>query len=115
MCASANGPAHGGTVRPASIVLACADANYWIDGLRWRGWGSATARASGRIHFNDCNPNCAAGHFYTLAGAAVLTQIRPGSRFGGVAAPFYTRLRLVPAASGKNRALRVDLSLPAHC
>ncbi len=39
-----------------------ADGNDTITGLRWAGWGAATARANGINHVDNCVPNCAQGH-----------------------------------------------------
>jgi hypothetical protein len=55
------------TVRPRSVVLACADANFIAEHLRWTGWGSPFAAARGTASVNDCTPYCAAGHFHTYA------------------------------------------------
>jgi hypothetical protein len=60
------GCAHKPQVRPASIVIACADANFYVDHLRWKSWGKTIAVALGRGHQNDCTPNCAAGHFHAF-------------------------------------------------
>lgn len=60
---------------PASIVLTCADANYELASLRWRGWGRATATATGKAHANDCTPNCAAGHFHAYAVRVSATRL----------------------------------------
>jgi hypothetical protein len=53
--------------RPHTIVIACADANTEVTDLRWTSWGEASAVASGRYVWNDCTPNCAAGHFHSRA------------------------------------------------
>jgi hypothetical protein len=58
-------------VRPAQIVLACADANFGVKGLRWTGWGQSFAAATGTAYANDCTPNCAAGHFHTYRAVVV--------------------------------------------
>ena len=65
-CVGVSGWARGGQVKPARVMLACGDANYWITALAWHGWGTATARATGRVHYNDCVPYCAAGRFHTI-------------------------------------------------
>ncbi|HVC86168.1 MAG TPA: hypothetical protein VNC40_01935 [Gaiellaceae bacterium] len=49
---------------PKTLVIACADANYSLGGLKWRGWGASLASATGTAHANDCKPYCAAGHFH---------------------------------------------------
>jgi hypothetical protein len=51
-------------VRPASVVVACGDGNFYFTRLRWRSWGAHAAAASGTAHQNDCTPYCAAGHFH---------------------------------------------------
>ena len=67
-------------VAPASWTLACGDGNYWLSGLRWHGWGAASATATGTAHQNDCTPNCAAGHFRTVAvSVAVSGTLRCGT------------------------------------
>lgn len=60
------GCAHKPEVRPASIVVACADANFYVDHLHWTSWGSQAAVGVGTGHRNDCKPNCAAGHFHSF-------------------------------------------------
>jgi hypothetical protein len=52
-------------VRPASIVLACADANSSLTHLKWSSFGGSTARATGDYTYNDCTPTCVAGHFHS--------------------------------------------------
>jgi len=48
-------------IRPRTLTMA-ADGNDTITGLRWTGWGTSTAHATGVNHVNDCTPNCASGH-----------------------------------------------------
>jgi hypothetical protein len=64
-------------VRPASIIVACADANIALTHLRWQRFGGVTAIASGSYSANDCNPNCAAGHFHSYAARVVLSKAQP--------------------------------------
>ena len=115
VCPGANGPVHGGTVRPTTIMLACADGNLWIGELRWKGWGTATVTAAGTVHYNDCTPYCAAGHFHTAPGTATLSGLRIGSCFRLTRVPVYTRLRVVATGRGKHLPPPVSESLPAHC
>ena len=61
-------------VRPATIVVACADANLALTHLRWVSFGGVTAHASGSYHVNDCTPYCAAGHFHSYPVKVVLWQ-----------------------------------------
>jgi hypothetical protein len=85
---------------PATFVIACADANYELTKLRWHGWGSAHATATGTARANDCQPYCAAGRFHSYRMTAVadrlvscgkarvyarLTIAYPGARPKGIA------------------------------
>ncbi|MGZ4439864.1 MAG: hypothetical protein ACXVZN_05785 [Gaiellaceae bacterium] len=63
-------------VRPRSIVIACADDNFYVTGLAWTRWDARGADGTGTGHENDCKPYCAAGHFHTY---------RLAIRLGGVA------------------------------
>lgn len=59
------GCAHHPVVRPATVVFACGDGNFYATGLHWSHWGASDAEAKGVGHQNDCTPNCAAGKFHT--------------------------------------------------
>lgn len=48
-------------VQPSTLVMA-GDGNDMITGLRWSGWGSSTARATGVNHVNNCVPSCSDGY-----------------------------------------------------
>ena len=69
------GCAHKPQVRPASIVIACADANFYVDHLHWKSWGTKAAVAIGQGHQNDCTPNCAAGHFHAFPMKVRLSRV----------------------------------------
>lgn len=77
---------------PTQLMLACADGNYYLAGLRWRHWGGAAASASGTAHANDCKPDCAAGHFHSYP--VTVTADRP-RRCNS--ARYYARLTIVYA------------------
>jgi len=59
-------------VKPATVVLACADGNFGIRALRWIGWGEAAAAATGTAWANDCTPNCASGHDHSYKAVIVV-------------------------------------------
>lgn len=63
-------------VRPATIIVACADDNLALTHLHWISFGGASARASGSYHVNDCIPYCAAGHFHSYPVRVVLAQAK---------------------------------------
>jgi hypothetical protein len=65
-----------GVVRPKKIIVACADGNFWVSGLRWRHWGSPAAVGLGKGHANNCKPNCAQGRFSTSPATVRLTGLR---------------------------------------
>jgi hypothetical protein len=50
-------------IKPAQIVLACADANAVVLHVKWRSFGAAKAAGTGTYSVNGCTPNCAAGAF----------------------------------------------------
>jgi len=55
-------------VKPHSIVFACGDGNFYANHLQWGFWYQRRARGHGVFHQNDCNPNCAMGHFHARRG-----------------------------------------------
>jgi len=44
------GCAHHAEVRPARVVFACGDGNFYATGLSWTHWGTADAEATGAGH-----------------------------------------------------------------
>jgi hypothetical protein len=48
-------------VKPATLIISCADANSEFTDLHWYGWGDATTYATGTARWNDCTPTCVAG------------------------------------------------------
>jgi hypothetical protein len=63
-------------VRPATIIVACADDNLALTALHWVSFGGTTARASGSYHVNDCSPDCAAGHFHSYPVRVALSAAK---------------------------------------
>lgn len=89
---------------PRSLILACADANYQLASLHWRGWGSARAAATGAARANDCTPYCAAGHFHSYRMTATADRL---TRCG--AAHYYARLTIVYAGPRPKGVPRRDV------
>jgi hypothetical protein len=83
------GCAHTPRVRPASIVIACGDGNFYADHLVWKRWSATGAVAAGIGHRNDCKPYCAAGHFHafplTIRLSRVVACVRGRREFSRVA------------------------------
>ena len=65
--------------RPVTLYLA-EDGSIVLMHLRWHGWGTALARATGRWSASDCTPNCASGR--RTIGPGDLTLWSPGWIFG---------------------------------
>ena len=61
-------------VRPASFVLACADANSRVDNAVWSVWAADHASGTGTMTQNDCVPDCADGHFHSQTADLTLDQ-----------------------------------------
>jgi hypothetical protein len=66
---------HRPQVRPAGIVLACGDGNFYVTRLTWTRWSPREAVARGVGYENDCRPNCAAGHFHTYLVELRLSRV----------------------------------------
>ena len=70
-----SGCEHVARVRPPSLVVACADANFTIDHITWSAWRARAATGRGTAHVNDCTPNCAAGHFHAFPITVRLSRV----------------------------------------
>ncbi len=62
--------------RPHSFLLS-ADGTFGIGKVRWKGYGDATATATGRGFANDCIPNCAEGRFSHPQAMLRLAKVVP--------------------------------------
>jgi hypothetical protein len=72
--------------RPRRFLLS-ADGTFGINGVDWRSYDGPTARATGRAYVNDCDPDCAGGHFSKPKAKLRLTKVvECGGR------PLYSRL-----------------------
>jgi hypothetical protein len=60
-------------VRPAEIVITCADAGMTVQNLRWTGWGQTFAAGLGKMIVNDCIPSCAGGTFHAYQVVLVVS------------------------------------------
>ena len=74
-------------VKPTTITLACGDGNFYVENLKWTGWGQSFAAAAGTGKANDCTPNCAAGHFHSYP---MLLMVAGSQNCGG--RPAYARV-----------------------
>jgi hypothetical protein len=60
--------------RPANVIFACGDGGVYASNLRWTNWGEQFATGVGTLSKNDCEPNCAQGHFHTSPVAVVVAD-----------------------------------------
>jgi hypothetical protein len=93
----------GAHYKPHGFVFACADHGLYIKHVRWSSWGSRSARGRGTGYANDCNPDCADGHYHHAAMTISLSS--PGTCAGhaGVRVFRHVRYRWVhgdPAGPG---------------
>lgn len=100
------------TVRPHSIVLACADGNFYADHLRWTSWTATSAVAAGIGHQNDCKPNCAAGHFHAYRISIRLSEAADCHRRTEFATVTWRWRKLTPNLKGIAR--NGSETLPCH-
>jgi len=61
-------------VRPASLILACADLGVQVEKITWNSWAPDKAEGEGTARENTCTPICAAGHYITKPVHVVLSD-----------------------------------------
>lgn len=59
------------SVKPKSVILACADDGLLLKSLKWSTWGPAGASATGTISWHICQPDCAASDKWGSSSATV--------------------------------------------
>jgi FlgD Ig-like domain len=85
--------------KPRRITLTCADAGLWVSKIRWTRWTRKVATGVGVVHWNDCKPDCARGHFRSRRGAHLKLSRVARCRSRGFLE--FTRLRLTPPKSAR--------------
>jgi hypothetical protein len=75
--------------KPNRITLACGDANALLKKMEWSTWGGEKAEGTGWFAMNDCDPDCAGGHFITYGADVKLKKIKTGV-CGGQTVDLYT-------------------------
>lgn len=61
---------------PKRIILTCGDANMLLTHLSYVKWRAKRVEGAGRFVYNDCEPNCAAGHFHHFHVTVTLSRVR---------------------------------------
>ena len=62
---------------PACGGFGCAlsgDSTAFLSHMSWTTWSGSEAVGTGRYKLDDCNPDCAAGHVYSVATVVTLSQ-----------------------------------------
>lgn len=80
-------------IEPKRIVLACGDNNAYIGKAKWSEWGGEKAKGEAFLYVNDCDPNCAGGHFISYGVKAKLTKIKEKT-CGGQLVDLYRHAKL---------------------
>ncbi|MEV6278455.1 hypothetical protein [Nocardia sp. NPDC051832] len=65
-------------IRPAAIVLSCADSNMIIDRITWDSWTDTAASGRGMESRSVCHPDCASAPRQSFPVAVELTMPRDG-------------------------------------
>jgi hypothetical protein len=99
------------TFKPKSIIVACADANNRLTGIKWQSYGSKAASGTATAKVNDCTPNCVSGKVKSFP--AVVTLTKPKNCGRGVTqftrlAETFTHAR--PAGTGRRLAVSFPCS-----
>ena len=81
------------------------NAEQTLDGLRWSGWGNASATGRGKVDTLVCDPTCATGRREHSSAEIVLSKPR---RCGG---RFYTRSSMTYEEPGTHRTRAPDTYL----
>jgi hypothetical protein len=85
-------------LRPTNYVITCADANASWKMVRWSSWGGKDAVGRGYLYLNDCQPDCAAGHFHSYLSQVVLSEVRQTKHHG----PLYSEGTFSYSVKGKH-------------
>lgn len=67
---------HTAVIKPVSFIIACADANSYLQQMTWTSWGARTATAAGTYTANSCTPYCAAGKFVNHKATVSLSAMK---------------------------------------
>jgi hypothetical protein len=74
------GPPYRASVRPGTIVLACADNGWGVEHMAWGDWSSSAAAGQGTFWEKLCKPNCAEGKIGMYPVTVTLSAVKPSSR-----------------------------------
>ena len=81
-------------IEPKRIVLACGDNNAYIGKAKWSEWGGEKAKGEAFLYLNDCDPNCAGGHFISYGAKVKLKDIESDATCAGQTVDLYTTAKI---------------------
>ena len=64
--------------RPDTLILTCADNSETLEDLSWTNWGAPTAKATGQLGEDSCDPDCADGTATQYAVTVTVTGLKGG-------------------------------------
>ena len=102
-------------IRPAYILVACGDANFYVNHVEWSRWTATTSLGAAIAHQNDCRPFCAAGHF--RAYRVTIRLFRPEiCRSGRLFTRFtYVFVNATPAGISRKHTIRAPFYAHSGC
>jgi len=90
---------------PTQIVTT-GDSSGYVKNLTWSGWGSASARGTGILELNNCNPNCARGTFTGYPATVTLSGL---TGYGHGQRAYSIMVVSAPSAPGPARSFTTGL------
>lgn len=94
------------SIRPTSIVLACADDGIRVEDASWTNWMDTTANGAGTIWENDCTPSCADGIFHQYPASLTLSDVE-----SSIEGPVFSQLMANYDAQGPDGKATEQFSL----
>ncbi len=104
------------SVKPTSLVVACADNGIGVEDLSWASWTTTEATGTGSVWENDCAPNCAGGTIHHYPASVMLTDVKTT-----VSGPVFSQLNVKYQPIGPQGktsdafTLEVPLGPPVTC
>jgi len=89
-----------------SEIINSVDGSGYIKDIAWSGWGTATAKGTGTLELDNCEPNCGQGHDTAYAATVTLTQLAP---YGNGEQAYSVMAISVPAAPSASRTFNIGL------
>jgi hypothetical protein len=96
-----------GGVAPSALMV---NKEQTLQGLRWSGWGAATASGRGQVRTVVCDPTCAEGRLEYSRATVVLSRVRTCGR-----RRFYTAAKVTYLDPSRRRTLTPSALVGSPC